>query len=74
MSGINFRKTQKVNDFVKLNYSKSGVSATIGIPGFSINIGKKGAFLNLGLPGTGISKRTKIKVKTNEAPAISTVS
>jgi len=67
MSGVNFRKTQKINEFIKLNFSKSGVSATVGIPGLSINLGQKGAFLNLGLPGTGITKRTKLKVN-NDVP------
>ncbi len=65
MGGLNFRKTQKINEFVKLNFSKSGVSATVGVPGFSINVGQKGAFLNLGMPGTGVSKRTKLKLKEN---------
>jgi hypothetical protein len=63
MSKVNFRKTQKINEFIKLNFSKSGVSATLGIPGLSINLGSKGAFLNLGMPGTGVYKRTKLTKK-----------
>jgi hypothetical protein len=64
---INFRKSKKIGDFIRLNFSKSGVSATIGIPGLSINIGKNGMYLNCGLPGTGLSTRKKLKGKRNEA-------
>lgn len=43
-----------------LNFSTSGVSATIGPRGLSINLSEKGVYLNMGLPGTGIYSRTKI--------------
>lgn len=63
--GIRFRKSIKIGDLLKINISKSGVSATIGKKGASINVGGKGTYLNLspaiaGLTGTGVSYRKKI--------------
>lgn len=63
--GIRFAKSIKLGDLVKINISKSGVSATIGKKGASINLGSKGTYLNLsptvaGITGTGLSYRQKI--------------
>ncbi len=45
---------------VTLNFSKSGISTTIGTKGASVNIGKNGVYGNAGIPGTGIYMREKI--------------
>lgn len=63
--GIRFSKSIKLGDLLKINISKSGVSATIGPKGASINVGSKGTYLNLsptiaGITGTGVSYRKKI--------------
>lgn len=63
--GIRFSKSLKLGDLVKVNISKSGLSATIGPKGASINVGSKGTYLNLsptvaGITGTGVSYRKKI--------------
>lgn len=63
--GIRFAKSIKLGDLIKLNISKSGISATIGPKGASINVGNKGTYLNLsptvaGITGTGVSYRKKI--------------
>lgn len=58
--GIRFRKYITVIPGVKINLSKSGVSATIGPKGASVNIGKNGAFINAGIPGTGIFMRERL--------------
>ena len=57
---MRFRKTITICKGLKLNLSKSGVSATAGIPGLSINVGKKGAYLNTSIPGTGLYDRHKL--------------
>ncbi len=57
---MRFRKKAKLFPGVYLNFSKSGISTTIGISGASINIGKKGAYFNSGIPGTGIYDRQRI--------------
>lgn len=58
--GIRFRKRVKVLPGVILNFSKSGISTTIGTKGASVNIGKNGVYGNAGIPGTGIYMREKI--------------
>lgn len=63
--GLRFSKSIKLGDLVKVNLSKSGLSATIGPKGASINVGSKGTYLNLsptvaGITGTGVSYRKKI--------------
>ena len=45
---------------VTLNFSRSGISTTVGVPGASINLGKKGAYLNTGIPGTGLYDRKRL--------------
>lgn len=57
---MRFRRKAKLFPGVYLNFSKSGISTTIGVPGASINLGKQGAYLNTGIPGTGIYDRQKI--------------
>src|SRR5690606_18289118 len=57
---INFRKRKKILPGVYLNFSKKGISTTVGPRGANINFGKKGAYLNTGIPGTGLYSRKKI--------------
>lgn len=57
---MRFRKSINIFKGVKLNFSKSGVSVTVGGKGVSANIGKKGLFLNTSIPGTGLYDRKKI--------------
>ena len=63
--GIRFSKSVKLGKYLRLNFSKSGVSASVGPKGASVNIGNRGTFLNLspslvGVDGTGISYRKKL--------------
>lgn len=57
---MRFRRRVKLFPGVYLNFSKSGISTTVGVPGASINFSKQGSFLNTGIPGTGIYDRQKI--------------
>ncbi len=57
---INFRKRKKILPGVYLNFSKKGISTTVGPRGANINFGKNGAYLNTGIPGTGLYSRQKI--------------
>lgn len=54
--GFRFRKSVKIMPGVRLNFSKSGVSTTLGTRGASLNIkrGRK-AKMTVGVPGTGLS-------------------
>lgn len=57
---MRYRRRAKLFPGVHVNFSKSGISTTIGVRGASINIGKQGTYLNTGIPGTGIYNRQKI--------------
>lgn len=63
--GIRFRKSLKLGKLLRLNFSKSGVSATVGKSGASLNVSKSGVYANVnpnvaGIKGTGVSYREKI--------------
>lgn len=57
---MRFRRRAKLFPGVYLNFSKSGISTSIGVQGASITLGKKGTYLNAGIPGTGIYDRKRI--------------
>lgn len=57
---MRFRKSVKICPGVRVNFSKSGVSTSVGGRGGSITVGKKGTYVNYGIPGTGIYNREKI--------------
>lgn len=58
--GLRFRRSIKICPGVRLNFSKSGISTTVGGKGFTMTSGSRGTYVNAGLPGTGISVREKI--------------
>lgn len=58
--GVRYRKSVKICKGVRVNFSSSGVSYTIGGRGSSINIGPRGTYLNTSIPGTGISYRQRL--------------
>lgn len=53
--GWRFRNSVKILPGVRLNFSKSGISTSVGGPGATLNFGKHGTRSTLGLPGSGIS-------------------
>ncbi|MHC2332845.1 DUF4236 domain-containing protein [Bradyrhizobium sp. USDA 4454] len=57
---MSFRFTRRMSILpgVRLNFSGSGISTTIGVPGVGLTLGGRGGpTVNLGIPGTGISYR-----------------
>ena len=56
--GLRFRRSVKIIPGVRLNFSKSGTSLSLGGRGFTTNISKRGTKTTVGLPGTGISYST----------------
>ena len=62
--GFRFRKSIKLLPGVRLNLSKSGLSASVGKPGATINLSQRGARTTVGVPGTGLSYSA-----TRKAPA-----
>ena len=62
--GLNFRKSISILPGVRLNLSKSGVSASFGKKGIRQSISTSGrATTTLGIPGTGVyyTKQTNVK-------------
>lgn len=57
---MRYRKSVKICKGVRVNFSKSGPSVTVGGRGCSVNFGNKGTYLNTGIPGTGFYDRKKI--------------
>ena len=58
--GFRFQKSVRLAPGLRLNLSKSGVSASLGRPGATVNIGRRGVEGSAGLPGTGLSYRRRV--------------
>lgn len=56
--GWRFRRTVSLFPGVRLNFSKSGVTTTLGPRGAHITVGGKHTRLTTGIPGTGLSATT----------------
>lgn len=65
-----FHKRVKIFPGVRLNFSKGGVSTTVGVRGAGVTFTKNGTYANVGLPGSGMSYRTRIdKLSGNSSSA-----
>lgn len=54
--GFRFRKSFSLGKLVRINVSKSGIGASIGVKGFRIGVGPTGRVRQtVSLPGTGLS-------------------
>lgn len=53
--GFRFRRSVKILPGVRLNFSKSGVSPSIGGRGATVNLSRRGTRTTVGIPGTGLS-------------------
>lgn len=59
--GLRFQKRIKIFPGVYINLSKSGVSASVGGHGATVNMGTTGRrMVTLGIPGTGLSYRMPV--------------
>lgn len=56
----NYRKRIKIVPGINLNFSKKGVSTSVGPKGAKISFGRNGTYLNTSIPGTGLYNRQKI--------------
>src|SRR5256885_14111294 len=59
MGYFRFRKSISVLPGVKVNLSKTGVSASVGGKGATLNVGRGKKMVTLGIPGTGLSYRAE---------------
>ena len=58
--GWRFRQSFKIIPGLKLNLSKSGLSASIGGAPFTMNVGPRGVYGTASLPGSGVSFRQRL--------------
>lgn len=58
--GMRFRKSVKIAKGVKVNFSKSGASLSLGGRGHSVNFSGRGTRVTAGIPGSGLSYSTKV--------------
>lgn len=63
--GMRFRKSVKICKGVKVNFSKSGTSLSLGGRGHSMNFGGRGTRATVGIPGTGLSIAPKSAAPKN---------
>ncbi len=60
MGAFRFRKVLSLGRFLKLNLSKTGLSASVGRPGATLNVRKDRVDGTVGVPGTGLSYRERL--------------
>lgn len=53
--GLRYRRSIKILPGIRLNFSKSGTSVTVGRRGACVNFSSRGTRTTIGIPGTGIS-------------------
>ncbi|MFV0297072.1 MAG: DUF4236 domain-containing protein [Hyphomicrobiaceae bacterium] len=59
--GLRFHRRIKIFPGIYINLSKSGVSASLGGKGATVNVGSTGRrMVTLGIPGTGLSYRMQL--------------
>lgn len=58
--GFRFRRSVRLFPGVRLNFSASGISASVGVRGASVTVGPRGSHVNLGIPGSGLSFRAPL--------------
>ena len=57
---FSFRKRLKIMKGLYLNFSKNGVSTSVGAPGATLNFSKNGTKISTSIPGTGIRYSKKL--------------
>lgn len=63
--GLNFRKSIKIADGVKLNIGKKSASVSVGKKGAHLNVSSTGRkSVTVGIPGTGLSYTQEIGKKS----------
>jgi len=56
-----FRRSLKIAGPLRLNFSKSGLGLSLGVPGLHIGVGPRGRYVRAGIPGTGVYYRKSSK-------------
>jgi hypothetical protein len=64
--GFRFRRTVRVLPGVRLNFSKSGVSTSLGVRGAHVTLGHGQIRQTFGIPGTGLSYSTSSRLPSRQ--------
>lgn len=67
--GFRFRRSVGILPGIRLNFSKSGASVSLGRRGFWYTIGSKGTRATVGIPGTGLSWTEYSPYQSRNAPS-----
>lgn len=68
---LRFLRRVSVLPGVRLNFSRSGISTTIGVRGASVTLGGRyGTTANLGIPGSGLSLRVPLKSARGQSSSL----
>ena len=67
--GLRFRRSVRLLPGLRLNFSLSGVSTSLGGRGATINLSRRGVRTTFGLPGTGLSYSTLKPYEVNTSDA-----
>ena len=68
--GLSFRKSVKILPGLRVNFSKSGASISIGGCGIRANFSKRGFRTSIGIPGSGISYIRQYSAKSASSDSI----
>lgn len=63
-----YRRRVKIIPGVYLNFSRKGISTSVGVRGASLTFGYNGTYLNAGIPGTGLYSRQKLSSEQHQMP------
>ncbi|MBR1460969.1 DUF4236 domain-containing protein [bacterium] len=63
--GFYFKKSIKIGPF-RINFSKSGISVSLGVKGASVNVGPKTSSVNVGRKGVYYKKSISTKKLLNK--------
>jgi hypothetical protein len=66
---IRFLRRVRIAPGVRLNFTRSGVSASVGPRGAHLTAGHGAASLYAGVPGTGLSARTNLRAGPGDPPS-----
>ncbi len=67
--GWRMRKSIKLGGGLRLNLSRSGIGASVGMKGFRIGVGPRGGRITAGIPGTGVTYETRFGSRQTRRPS-----
>lgn len=66
---LRFRRTIKIAPGVRINVTKTGVSARVGPRGAGVTVGTSGTTVSAGIPGAGLHVSEKVSSKRRRTKA-----